>query len=356
MPTFILPEKGGLIQSPRVAARPRTPNSGQLPGLARPLVTGCYSPGLVPPAASSHGAAAFSTEHRHGMTQATYEVMAIRYATRLTSRRECFLNYHLYHEPDADLVMDYYVWVVRNGDRTIVVDTGFTEEVGVRRHRTMLRDPIIGLRQLGIEMVSLPQLVLTHAHYDHAGNVRHFERAKSSWRDASSSSGPARLGAGSSLPFDGGCRHRAPPDPRCGIEVPPGRRPLPPRTRHRGHRVERSHPRSACGQVATDGGSVVLASDAMHYDEEVERDRPFAIVADLEGMYRSFDALREMQSQPGCVLVAGHDPAVMTRFPTLAGQDGLAVRDCLANRTAGRTGSSPASGTSGFRRRSQGDV
>jgi glyoxylase-like metal-dependent hydrolase (beta-lactamase superfamily II) len=78
--------------------------------------------------------------------------------------------------------------------------------------------------------------------------------------------------------------------------------------------------------VATESGSVVLASDAMHYYEEVERDRPFAIVADLEGMYRSFDALREMRSQPGCVLVAGHDPAVMTRFPTVVGQDGLAVR------------------------------
>jgi len=71
---------------------------------------------------------------------------------------------------------------------------------------------------------------------------------------------------------------------------------------------------------------VVLASDAMHYYEEIERDRPFAIVADLEGMYRSFDALREMQSEPGCVLVAGHDPVVMTRFPAVAGQEGFAVR------------------------------
>jgi glyoxylase-like metal-dependent hydrolase (beta-lactamase superfamily II) len=261
------------------------------------------------------------------MTQATYEVIALRYATRLTSRRECFLNYHLYNEPDADLVMDYYVWVVRNDDRTVVVDTGFTEEVGVRRSRTMLRDPIIGLRQLGIETASLPQLVLTHAHYDHAGNVRHFGASEvvMARREFEFWTGPfgsrtqfahateaadiehlQSLGAESRLRLVDGYYSLAP-----GIEI----------VELSGHT-----PGQLVVRVATDGGSVVLASDAMHYYEEVERDRPFAIVADLEGMYRSFDTLREMQSEPGCVLVAGHDPLVMTRFPTLAGQDGLAVR------------------------------
>jgi glyoxylase-like metal-dependent hydrolase (beta-lactamase superfamily II) len=261
------------------------------------------------------------------MAQATYEVIAMRYATRQTSRRECFLNYHVYNEPDADLMMDYYVWVVRNGDRTIVVDTGFTEEVGVRRSRTMLRDPIIGLRQLGIEASSLPQLILTHAHYDHAGNVRQFGASEvvMARREFEFWTGPfgsrtqfahatevadiehlRTLGAESRLRLVAGSCHLAP-----GIEI----------IELSGHT-----PGQLVVRVATDGGAAVLASDAMHYYEEVERDRPFAIVADLEGMYRSFDALREMQSQPGCVLVAGHDPAVMTRFPTVAGQEGLAVR------------------------------
>jgi glyoxylase-like metal-dependent hydrolase (beta-lactamase superfamily II) len=261
------------------------------------------------------------------MAQATYEVMAVRYATRLTSRRECFLNYHVYNEPDADLVMDYYVWVVRNGDRTIVVDTGFSEEVGARRSRTMLRDPIIGLQQLGIETATLPQLILTHAHYDHAGNVRQFGASEvvMARREFEFWTGPfgsraqfayatevadiehlQTLGAESRLSLVDGSYRLAP-----GIEI----------IELSGHT-----PGQLVVSVATDGGPVVLASDAMHYYEEVERDRPFAIVADLEGMYRSFDALREMQSQPGCVLVAGHDPAVMTRFPTLAGQEGFAVQ------------------------------
>jgi len=48
----------------------------------------------------------------------TYEVLAVRYGTRMTRRAETYLNYHVYGEPDAELRMDYFFWVVRNADRT----------------------------------------------------------------------------------------------------------------------------------------------------------------------------------------------------------------------------------------------
>ena len=68
----------------------------------------------------------------------TYEVLAVRYGTRMTRRAETYLNYHVYGEPDAELRMDYFFWVVRNGERTIVVDCGFSAAAGARRSRTML--------------------------------------------------------------------------------------------------------------------------------------------------------------------------------------------------------------------------
>ena len=37
--------------------------------------------------------------------------------------------------------------------------------------------------------------------------------------------------------------------------------------------------------MAAAGGPVVLASDAVHYYEELERDRPFSTVANLADMY-----------------------------------------------------------------------
>jgi glyoxylase-like metal-dependent hydrolase (beta-lactamase superfamily II) len=66
--------------------------------------------------------------------------------------------------------------------------------------------------------------------------------------------------------------------------------------------------------AAPGGGTAVLASDALHFYEEVERDRPFAILADLPAMYRAYDTLAQLASQPDTHLVAGHDPAVRDRF------------------------------------------
>ena len=65
--------------------------------------------------------------------------------------------------------------------------------------------------------------------------------------------------------------------------------------------------------VATAGGRVVLAADAMHDYEELDRDRPFSVVADLPAMYAAFDLIREMAQDAGTSIVAGHDPLVMER-------------------------------------------
>ena len=60
--------------------------------------------------------------------------------------------------------------------------------------------------------------------------------------------------------------------------------------------------------------TVVLASDALHFYAEAERDRPFAIVADLPAMYRAYDLLNDLAGQQATHLVAGHDPLVRQRF------------------------------------------
>ena len=65
--------------------------------------------------------------------------------------------------------------------------------------------------------------------------------------------------------------------------------------------------------MAAAGGPVVLASDAVHYYEELERDRPFSTVANLADMYAAFDRIREM-GEGGARVVAGHDPLVTERF------------------------------------------
>ena len=79
-----------------------------------------------------------------------YEVLAVRYGTRQASAAEVFLNYHVYHEPDRPLGMDYFFWVARNPARSVVIDTGFSLAGGAARGRTMLMDTVPALRAAGL--------------------------------------------------------------------------------------------------------------------------------------------------------------------------------------------------------------
>src|SRR5918992_4961292 len=90
-----------------------------------------------------------------------YEALAVRYGTRVTTKAESFLNYHLYDEPDESFEMDYYFWLVRGAGRTVVVDCGFGAEPGARRGRGMLVDPIDALSGLGVAAAAVDQLVVT---------------------------------------------------------------------------------------------------------------------------------------------------------------------------------------------------
>ncbi|MGN9843609.1 hypothetical protein ACTMTI_36340 [Nonomuraea sp. H19] len=72
----------------------------------------------------------------------------------------------------------------------------------------------------------------------------------------------------------------------------------------------------------TSEGLVLLASDATHYYEELERDLPFLVVADLEAMYRGFDYMNQLIADRDAILVPGHDPAVLDRHRRLDGPMG----------------------------------
>ena len=42
----------------------------------------------------------------------------------------------------------------------------------------MLIDPREALAELGIERADAPQVIITHAHYDHIGNLSHFNESQ----------------------------------------------------------------------------------------------------------------------------------------------------------------------------------
>jgi glyoxylase-like metal-dependent hydrolase (beta-lactamase superfamily II) len=244
------------------------------------------------------------------------EVLAVRYGHRVTTRAESFLNYHLYAEPDADLDIDYYFWIIREPEGgVILVDTGFAPEAGDRRRREHHTTPGESLPSLGMRPDDVTTIVITHGHWDHTGNIRQFPRAHLVLAEAEYDfwTGPLAARkhfAAHAEPDEIAELKRARAEDRLTLFT--GQHALAPGIEL--IEVGGHTPGQLIASVATDGGTVILASDAVHFYEETERDRPFAIVADLPAMYRAYDTLTQLAAQPGTHLVAGHDPLVQARF------------------------------------------
>ena len=69
-----------------------------------------------------------------------------------------------------------------------------------------------------------------------------------------------------------------------------------------------------CVRVMTANGPVVLASDATHLYENIERRKPFSITIDVEETLRTYTRLEQLAGVRDRV-VPGHDPLVLDRFP-----------------------------------------
>jgi len=68
-------------------------------------------------------------------------------------------------------------------------------------------------------------------------------------------------------------------------------------------------------RVRTQQGWLVLASDASHFYANMEQQRPFPIVYNVGDMLEGYARLNSLADSPQMV-VPGHDPEVLKRFPS----------------------------------------
>ena len=240
-----------------------------------------------------------------------YELYAIRYASARRSAAEVFVG----GDPhDAGLQMDYFVWLARNRLHTVVVDTGFDEAGGRRRGRELTGRPQESLRMLGGDPGAVENVILTHLHYDHAGNLDLFPHATFHLQDREIAYATGRYMAEPffaqaydiehvlstvRLTYAGRIRyHDLTGEVASGITV---------------HRVG-GHTRGLqVVRVWTRLGWVVLASDAVHFLANMDSCRPFPILADAMEMIDGWAQIRRL-ADAAQYIVPGHDPLVMSRY------------------------------------------
>jgi glyoxylase-like metal-dependent hydrolase (beta-lactamase superfamily II) len=216
--------------------------------------------------------------------------------------------------------------VARNSEHTVVIDTGFDAATAARRGRQLLLEPGEGLRLLGVDCQQVKHVIITHLHYDHAGNLQLFPRARFHLQDSEMAFATGRhmaqpffshaydieavismlrLVYAAQVRFHDGDAQVVP-----GITI-----------HHIGGHTEGLQ----VVRVWTRLGWIVIASDAAHYLANMSG-RPFPIVADVMRMSAGWDRLRELASGPDYI-IPGHDPLVMSRYvEPESGLRGIAVR------------------------------
>lgn len=211
--------------------------------------------------------------------------------------------------------LDYFVWLIKDGTSSWLVDAGFNKEMAERRARDFLRCPITSLGALGVQPSEVSDLIVTHLHYDHAGNLDllpnariHIQEREVHYATGCNMCKPIFRGAfavedvvqvvrrvyADRVSFIHGEATIAP-----GIEA---------------HLIGGHTHGLQVVRVHTQRGWIVLASDASHYYENLEAESPYPIVYHVGEMVAGWDKVAKL-AQSGQHIVPGHDPDVLKRYP-----------------------------------------
>jgi len=242
-----------------------------------------------------------------------HEVYAIRYATM--TGRQPHQNYLTpdVHNEGTDL--DYFVWLIRGKDGDILVDTGFNDVAARERSRNLTVNPADALERFGVAPDSIRDVVITHLHYDHAGNLDRFPNARFHLQDREMNFATGRCMCHGLLrhPFsaedvtlmvrhvfsDRVVFHDGDDEIAPGVTL---------------HHVGGHSDGLQVVRVETERGPLVLASDAAHYYGNMHRRNPFPIVYNVGDMMEGWKTVERLAGHPDRV-IPGHDPMVRELYP-----------------------------------------
>lgn len=249
----------------------------------------------------------------------TYDVYAIRYATI-----PAFPVADLIKGADESRKIDIamMVWLVRGGGHTILVDSGFYRPKFFKNWKvTDFVRPDEAVAKAGVKAEEVTDVILTHAHWDHADGADLFPKAqiwiqKEEYRYYTSDAWQPDGKHGGIELEDMAYLLRANTEGRLHL-VDGDREILPGVHVYTGGRHTFA---SQYVAVSNETGPIVLASDNMYLYENLDTHAPIAQTFDAASNLAAQDKMKTLVRDPRFI-IPGHDPAVMTRFPKVA--DGI---------------------------------
>ncbi len=101
-------------------------------------------------------------------------ITAVRYGKSLFSARSIFRN----DTSGRRVNFHWLFYIVRIDKKLVLIDTGFNDEELKKRFSIEMRDPLELLSEMGITPVDVTDIIITHKHFDHAGNLQRFPSAR----------------------------------------------------------------------------------------------------------------------------------------------------------------------------------
>ncbi len=240
-----------------------------------------------------------------------YEVFALQYAT-LPAFPMASLVQGAQKDRKLDIAM--MMWLIRGGGHAVLVDCGFYRPDLLKQWKPAdYVRPDAAVARAGVPAGKITDVIITHAHWDHADGAALFPNATLWIQKAEYDYYSTRAGKAGVTVDDMDFLRRAREAGRLRLvdgdqEILPG---------IRVYTGGRHTYASQYVTVAAARGPVVLASDNVYLYENLDKHVPIAQTFDAASNLAAQDRMKMLAGDVGSI-VPGHDPAVMTRFPRVA--------------------------------------
>jgi glyoxylase-like metal-dependent hydrolase (beta-lactamase superfamily II) len=250
-------------------------------------------------------------------------IWSVKYGERVVRKNDVFYDYQQYGLPDGDLDMDYNFWVIKSNGKVILMDTGYDIKAHDWLGEISVTPTPEGLKIIDLDPLSVDMVLTSHFHYDHIGYLGLFENAQivsgqkeyDYWfgkRDANALEGEftteENLVPVEKAKNEGRLRLISEP-----TEVFPG---------ITVYQLGGHCPGEIIAHIQTADGSLILASDAAHFYEQLENEWPFFAFTNLDEMRNALKFILQLAKDTGATIIPGHDGRTRDRFPAAPGNAG----------------------------------